>query len=693
MTTAAFAGTSSGGSASPPVTQFTTQGAVAGTFTAAAFDPPANTRIIAFASAYRNGNIVSGEPQITSTVVSGTNPTWTKIGEAHSSNATAPDLWVTVHISSDLGSTPPTGLALTVSPVSNTLTGCTVSAISVLSSDVDGTVVQTATGEDLTAGDPTFSFAAPPAAGNIVIGHNWHGGSNSITPPTGYTELYDNSVITARRNETFYDVTSANQSGNQSISTNGRSVVVAIELGWANTVLASGRWNDAAPWDDIQPWKDGPSSPSYFIAPTGNDTTGTGSLSNPWRTLAKAHASTIPGDTVYMRGGTYANAARELLTSTFSGNSTLRKFYLAYPGETPVFDFSTATGGDNGSTGAGLVQRAAYITIRGLTCCFAPTEGFYVDNATANNNRFEYCIAHHNGRLSAFTGSGFYMELGPTFNTFYRCDSYLNKDSLGLGDNGDGFRILVQADGNVFQECRAWSNSDDGFDFQNPTNNVVLGDSLVIDCWAWGNGFAADRSTLTGGDGNGFKMGGQRTVAQGNTTGRSGDNTFVRCVAWQNAANGFDDNQGTGQLKIYNCTAYDNKKLVSGYAQWAMPTSVAGNIAINCMSIGPGGVGDGGIDITNISFPTTNAWQIGTPIAAHFQSYSDTIATGPRGIDGSNPASNFLRPASGSIFTNVGTPVSFTFNGITTVLAYQGTRIDIGAFESVYVPALLELVA
>ena len=44
---------------------------------------------------------------------------------------------------------------------------------------------------------------------------------------------------------------------------------------------------------------------NYYIAPTGNDTTGTGTLALPYRTIMKAQNYVVAGDTVFLRGGTY----------------------------------------------------------------------------------------------------------------------------------------------------------------------------------------------------------------------------------------------------------------------------------------------------------------------------------------------------------------------------------------------------
>ena len=54
---------------------------------------------------------------------------------------------------------------------------------------------------------------------------------------------------------------------------------------------------------------------TYYISPTGNDATGTGSLSNPWKTLRKATLTiTTPGNIIHVNAGTYV----ETLTCTLA---------------------------------------------------------------------------------------------------------------------------------------------------------------------------------------------------------------------------------------------------------------------------------------------------------------------------------------------------------------------------------------
>ena len=45
-----------------------------------------------------------------------------------------------------------------------------------------------------------------------------------------------------------------------------------------------------------------------FVSTSGNDSTGDGSISNPYNTIKKAGDQANPGDTVFVRAGTYQNA-------------------------------------------------------------------------------------------------------------------------------------------------------------------------------------------------------------------------------------------------------------------------------------------------------------------------------------------------------------------------------------------------
>ncbi|MBP1656102.1 MAG: hypothetical protein H6Q31_703 [Bacteroidetes bacterium] len=72
---------------------------------------------------------------------------------------------------------------------------------------------------------------------------------------------------------------------------------------------------------------------TYFVARNGDDL-GPGTLMTPWRTLSRAGAGLQPGDTVYVRAGTYS----ERFIPSNSGAPGNPIVYRAYPGEQVIVD-------------------------------------------------------------------------------------------------------------------------------------------------------------------------------------------------------------------------------------------------------------------------------------------------------------------------------------------------------------------
>ena len=98
------------------------------------------------------------------------------------------------------------------------------------------------------------------------------------------------------------------------------------------------------------------------------------------------------------------------------------------------------------------------------------------------------------------SGAGFFFGGFDTLRLI-NCDSYNNCDSLSVdpGNHADGFWIMDGGgDGYYYRYtyvdgCRAWYNSDDGFDFSS-SKKIWCHDN-----WSWGNG------KLEYGDGTGYK--------------------------------------------------------------------------------------------------------------------------------------------------------------------------------------------
>jgi parallel beta-helix repeat protein len=114
----------------------------------------------------------------------------------------------------------------------------------------------------------------------------------------------------------------------------------------------------------------------YFVATSGNDSN-PGTESQPWRTIQYAVGRIDSGDTIYLRGGTYA----ESIVISSSGAAGAPKTLSNYPGETVTI---------NGSGHMALRTNGAvgYWTIQGIT--FRSTDRYAIrlgwwEEAATNN--------------------------------------------------------------------------------------------------------------------------------------------------------------------------------------------------------------------------------------------------------------------------------------------------------------------
>lgn len=197
-------------------------GAAAATWTTASYTPAANAWELAFISSYK----ASASPALP-TAVYGAGGAWTYLCDAQTTTVANPNIRSAWYVSpTTTGATP---AARTLQVDATGAAAISVGIETVLAVDTNGTIVQSASGEDLANGDPPFAFGSAPGATNVTMVGASFGGSNATTPPTGYTNLFSVTSSTARRSSVAYDITSAAQSGSYT-STNIRSLCLAIEL-------------------------------------------------------------------------------------------------------------------------------------------------------------------------------------------------------------------------------------------------------------------------------------------------------------------------------------------------------------------------------------------------------------------------------------------------------------------------------
>jgi hypothetical protein len=386
-------------------------------------------------------------------------------------------------------------------------------------------------------------------------------------------------------------------------------------------------------------------SPVY-VSPAGNDAN-SGTITLPYKTLTKALSVAVASSMIYLRGGTYSYSVTEPITKIGLVGYPIRIW--AYPGETPVLDFSSQYKG-NTTSYDGVSVSGSYIHIKGIEVKQTGHNGIYI---TGSNNIIENCRIHDN------TNTGLHIRgVGASNNIVLNCDSYFNFDSPG-GGNADGFSAKWDiGTGNVFKGCRSYNNSDDGWDLWDATNTVVI-DS----CWAFRNGVDSWHTGFVDGNGNGFKLGGDSVATP---------NIVRNCVAFDNyngrgnGGKGFDENNNLAGQTLYNCTSYRNT-----YPNFSFrndPLTSGTHTIKNCISYA-GGQPD---NIKN-AILATNSWQGFIVSDVDFVSLDTAQALAPRNSDGSLPGMDFLHLADGSPMVNAGTVVG---------LPYYGTAPDLGAFEN-----------
>jgi len=114
----------------------------------------------------------------------------------------------------------------------------------------------------------------------------------------------------------------------------------------------------------------------YVDRTTGNDTSNGLSLSSAWKTIAKANSTLKPGDTVFIRAGTY----QETIVPRFSGTETDRVTYQRYGSDTVVIRRV-----NNGVQ----LDHKKYIVIDGLT--ITDVRRFVVISGGSQNNIIRNC--------------------------------------------------------------------------------------------------------------------------------------------------------------------------------------------------------------------------------------------------------------------------------------------------------------
>ena len=389
-----------------------------------------------------------------------------------------------------------------------------------------------------------------------------------------------------------------------------------------------------------------------------------------------------PGDTLYLLGGTYFFTDKYSINK--QGSSSKRIVISGYPGEKAVLDFRKVPYGTRGIT---VHANSLYVHIKNLSIAYSGKNNLY--------NEGSYCL-FENLDIYGSADTGCQMKKGGN-NVLLNVDSHDNFDyetmsgsSANFGGNADGFADKqFTGPGNHYIGCRAWNNSDDGWDFFQRVSNS---NTIIENCVCYQNGpafynmknhprYETDKTWFDGkvgtqmtdrygqtitvtlekypcqGNGNGFKMGGDR----------SNHKILIHhCLAVANNARGFDQNNNGGTMWVYNNSAYDNT------VNFGFTTACGTNTLQNNISLS--GKNNDSYKSQTVAANDHNSWNNGFSCDnSDFQSLDSAEILAARQADGSLTEGTFMRLVAGSPLINAGVDIN---------IGYNGTAPDLGCYET-----------
>lgn len=304
-----------------------------------------------------------------------------------------------------------------------------------------------------------------------------------------------------------------------------------------------------------------PRSLTVYAAPDGTPF-GDGTRERPYD-LQSAILQCEAGGEVRMTPGVYRPQGDVLVAKNLSGSATLRKKIVGVQDgkNVPVVDFegkdyALRVEGDfwdidgiHVTGGCGIVLQGSCNVVRNCRTYRNYETGIMIRHADINAPK----------------------EAWPSRNRVVDCVSYCNADRSER--NADGFACKVAAgEGNVFENCLSFLNTDDGFDLF--AKNRRIGATKIKNCQSFLNGYRLKKNgaiVKTAGNGNGFKLGG---------SGLAIGHTAENCTALGNKGSGFSSNSNP-ELRLFSCVSKNNGRLNIEFYYHA-PQATPVKIAENC---------------------------------------------------------------------------------------------------------------
>jgi parallel beta-helix repeat protein len=438
-------------------------------------------------------------------------------------------------------------------------------------------------------------------------------------------------------------------------STRGVRVGILIAIACVPFAAAAGGGRPSPPQQSNRPR-------SYYVSPSGSDA-GLGTRGAPYRTIKHASRVLRPGDTLYVRRGTYAEALLDRIRggSSWAAPVTVK----AYPGETVILRPPP------GSSHVLLFSSSAsrYIIVSGLTLDAANVRSDAV-KITDNWNGSTGTAAHHirlrdcvikNVRENPAAHMGVLITANPSAglscdsNELLNCKIHDIGGSEGPGDLQHG--VYIQSNHNLVDRCEIYRCSAYGLQIYraSPTlrDGRTCSNNVVRNCKVHDNNIGRDSQSL------------------GILVGMGKNNLVCNNLVYNNGG-GIRVNYGASDTKVLNNTVYNNRSRSTGYG-----------IDVESSFAPPFGT----VVKNNILCDNRCAFRDrGKGTAEDYNLASDTSISGGHGLRSADPL--FVNAAAGDFHLRAGSPAidaGAKLDSVRTdhdgVRRPQGVAYDMGAYE------------
>jgi phage baseplate assembly protein W len=201
---------------------------------------------------------------------------------------------------------------------------------------------------------------------------------------------------------------------------------------------------------------------TYYVSTSGNDSN-PGTIGSPWRTIQKAANTAAAGDTVNVRGGTYA----ETIEVNVSGSSGAFITFQSYTGETAIIDGTTLTVGSPAQDMIFMEDRS-YIRWQNFEIC-----------------NFRTSVSGQEPQAIMIQGTSHHIEI--LNNNIHHIETNVNSTSgsnghgiLVIGSNGSTAITDIVIDGNHIHDMR--TGFSETLTLNGNVTNFRVTNNVIHDC-------------------------------------------------------------------------------------------------------------------------------------------------------------------------------------------------------------------